>query len=158
MAYFRCGSGNSSSDTSNLLFKDGQWYNQDAIEITAVNSTIVGGNLQLNGSLGIVAGIVVSDAPNLTENNYFIEVTYDFTNTSGGPLQYGRCIPTNDLDSILRYGTNRIDYQNYTVTSNDNSFELVVMSAVSNGIFAGMECTGIITEIRFVESNVLAVL
>lgn len=156
MNFYRCGiagGGGVGGDSSHLLFKNGNWYNQDIIEITAPNTSIDSGKLVINGSSGTVAGIVVSDVSGLTENDYILEITCDFTGTIGGPLQYGTCIPTENLYDILAYGTNRRSFVNYTLLTTDTTMIFAIKTKSLNGIFFGMESTGCITEIRFMQAN-----
>lgn len=113
------------------LFKEGQWLNQDIIEITPYLATIENNKLHCQG---LHCGIVVSNIISLSDAVYY-SITIKVSSTNGFGFQIGQCVPTTNLDGIIGSGTDRITYNNessfdsgeLTVTTNNNT----------NGIFLG---------------------
>lgn len=119
------------ADKSIPLFKEGQWLNQDIIEITPYLATIENNKLHCQG---LHCGIVVSNIISLSDAVYY-SITIKVSSTNGFGFQIGQCVPTTNLDGIIGSGANRITYNN---ESSFDSGELTITTYNNtNGIFLG---------------------
>lgn len=120
-------------DNSVILF-DGEWKNQDVLEITPYNATLTDGELVCSG---LNAGVVVSDVSGLPSGTIQYQVIIEGYSEEGFQYQAGRCNPTTNLSGIIQSGTNRLSYNNDNVVADKDYKFTFNVSNVSQGIFLG---------------------
>lgn len=107
------------------LFKDGEFYNTDIMEIEPTTYTIEDGMIKV--AQQAINGFVVSTS-NLADP-YIMVVTFKPT-SSTSYTQCGRCVVGGDLSAMVQSGTGRYSYNNSSSTANE---ERTISQRVSTG-------------------------
>jgi hypothetical protein len=127
-------SSGSEIDTNKIvLFKNGQWQNQNIMEITPYLGTIINNKLHCQG---MHCGIVVSDVSGMIWSGSY-KVIIEVESSNGFSFQIGQCTPASDLDGIIRAGTNRITYTNDSITDGEHYILKANAIDATRGIFLG---------------------
>lgn len=116
-----------------VLFENGQWQNQNIMEITLYLGTIINNKLHCQG---MHCGIVVSDVSGMTWSGSY-KLIIEVESSNGFSFQIGQCTPTSDLDGIIRAGTNRITYTNDSITDSEHYILKANAIDATRGIFLG---------------------
>ena len=134
MTWFRCIGNNSggSIGAGICLFNDGEWQNQDKIDITAYLGTIQNGKLVFNGQN---AGIIVSQV-NVTKP-YILMIDVEVDTSTNLPIQAGRCNPTSDLSNVINTGEGRLSWTDDNLPANNTTYVEIKANSNSQGVFFG---------------------
>lgn len=107
------------------LFKDGEFYNTDVMEIEPTTYTIEDGMIKV--AQQSINGFVVSTSA--LADPYIMVFTFEAT-TSTSYTQCGRCVVGGDLAAMVQSGTGRYSYNNSSSTANE---ERIIAQRVSTG-------------------------
>lgn len=119
---------NISSDIK-VLFENGEYYNQDKIQVVLANSTIISNQIQVsNLNYGV-------QTKGLDNKKHLI--IYTITTNHPGYVQWGTCKNSASYPSIIEQGTDRIGFNTSNIASVENMPILVMESSANSGTFLG---------------------
>ena len=116
MAYISCVGVKNNEECA--LFKNGQWFNQDIIQISTYKATISNGSLLCHG---LHSGILIT-ALNLPQDTVGYDIVFKVRTTENNAyIQCGSCnngLTANDLYNVIHSGVGRISYNNISLNAN----------------------------------------
>ena len=116
-------------DTSNLLFKDGKFYNTDKVELGIANGVVSDGAILFtpNGSVG---GIYFNSST--IRDKFVMVVHYENDNQSVQvTMQYGTSKVGTSVVDVVGYGTDRYTFE--TKTINVGASDVIMVSKATDG-------------------------
>lgn len=131
--YADVGDGSGVQNETIYIFKDGSWIPQNYISLATYNTQISGGKLVCSG---VHAGVVVKSVAGLSNINSFKYALVITVDSSGFNFQTGRCNPTDDLDAVIRSGTNKITYTNDSMPAGEHEIRIETADN-TQGVFLG---------------------
>lgn len=121
-------------DNSDLIFKNGQWYNTDKFNVVlsatgAQYISIVNGNLEFNnGSTGF------SISPVDTTQKFYLQIFFDTMTNAGA--QSGRCVIGADAKQCLETASGRLSWHDMFKLEAEQPHELYQTCTKTNtGLF-----------------------
>ena len=113
-----------------VLFENGEYYNQDKVQIILTGCGIVDNQIQIsNSSYGI-------QTKGLDSKKHMI--IYTLTNAHPGTIQWGTCTNNATYPGIIETGANRTGFNTSNVADTGNTPIIVMESSINSGTFLGV--------------------
>ena len=144
------GGGGGIPEVGYTIFNKGEFYNQDKITLNLTNYVIENNMIKLYDGVGQINGFAINDN-NLTDK-FVLITTFESSNSS--PYgEAGRSSKNSNVHDIIKYGTGRITYNDFTVPINGiNSLQTFVQ--LNEGCFVTFgDATTYIKEIIAIPCN-----